>query len=506
MGIKTSATLFVLILLLVIPVYTGHSYLPSKITQEAISNFVIEITEFWSQTIQNARKSLLPTVNQTSTPNTSTSTTTSQQPPSTSGEEKLTPIITVEVYDTGSLGLRVRNAHSLAAGILGKVFDGTQFTVVSGPQSGDDYEWFNVRLEGWCAANWLSGELGVGESVVVKDTGDLGLRVRNKAGLDGDVLGKVYDGAMLLTLEGPISSDGFQWWKVRLEGWAASQYLREPVPSAEDFVRPTGDEGEQPSAEDLQRRIEGLRKVLTMDVQAISLPSEGFTLQRWLVPNIIERSDEFYFLSLDYNVLAVKTLRFAEDLLETGEIELASEYIERACRYIKLSDMLEDGSIEQLMASVEISQDLIIAEASKTALRFTIGYIAPDLPKAIRLPGCFTLDLFTTYVDYSIDIGIREFPIEVAKRRLLTEFAVKEFFRIPAVRDAIGEPVTEFVGKESGLYQRLEQVMVTPEVREEIMKSVARGVESLAIESVEYDATYISNQVVDRFVELVTGK
>ena len=504
MGIKTSATLLVLILLLGLPIFTGYSTLPSKITPKSLSHFVNEITEFWSKTLQRSWELLLLAVNQISTSNTSISTATSQQPPSTSGEETLTPIKTIEVYDTGSLGLRVRNAHSLAAGILGKVFDGTQFTVVSGPQSGDDYEWFNVRLEGWCAANWLSGELGVGESVVVKDTGDLGLRVRNKAGLDGDVLGKVYDGAMLLTLEGPISSDGFQWWKVRLEGWAASQYLREPVPSAEDFVRPTGDEGEQPSAEDLKRRIEGLRKVLTMDVQAISLPSEGFTLQRWLVPNIIERSDEFYFLSLDYNVLAVKTLRFAEDLLETGEIELASDYLERACRYIKLSDMLEDGSIEQLMASVEISQDLVIARAAEIALRFTIGSVAPDLSPALRLSGCFTLDLFTTYVDYSIDTGVREVSIGIANRRALTEFAVKTFFRIPAVRDAIGEPVTEFVGKEFGLYQMLEKLMYSPEVREEIMRSVARGAESLVIESAKYDAAYIANKVVDRFVELVS--
>lgn len=476
---KTSATFFLLILLLGLPIFVGYSTLPSNISPNSLSHFVGEITEFWSKTLERSWESLLPIVSPTSTP--------------TSNKR-------VEVYETGSLGLWVRNSHSLSARMLGKVFDGTQFTIVSGPQSGDDYEWFNVRLEGWCAANWLSGELGVDESVRIIDTGDLGLRVRNKAGLGGDVLGKVYDGAILLTLEGPISSDGFQWWKVRLEGWSASKYLREPVPSAEDFVRPTGSEDEQPSAEDLQRRIEGLRKVLTMDTLAISLPSEGFTLQRWLVPNIIERSDEFYFFSLDYNILAAKTLLFAEDLLETGEIELASEYIERACGYIKLSDMLEDGSIEQLMASVDISQDLVIAMAAKTALQFTIGSIAPGFP------GQLALNMFTTYVDYSIATGVREVPIGIAAREQLTEFVVKGIFMIPAVNDAIGEPVTEFVGKESGLYQRLERLIATPEVREEIIKSIARGAESLLIESAEYDATFIANHVVDKIVELVTDK
>ena len=119
--------------------------------------------------------------------------------------------------------------------------------------------------------------------------------------------------------------------------------------------------------------------------------------------------------------------------------------------------------------------------------------------------GQFALNIFTTYVDYSIDTGVREVPIEIAAREQLTEFIVKGIFMIPAVKDAIGEPVTEFVGKESGLYQRLEQVMISPEMREEIMRSVARWAEFLVIESTEYDASYIANKVVDRFVELVSG-
>lgn len=500
MSSKTSVILFVMILFLGLPVLTGYTKTPSKITQESLGDFVIEITDFWMITFQSAMERLLTTINLTSPSNISLPIITPQQPHSDSGGETLKPTKIVEVYDTGSLGLRVRTGPSLAADISGNVFDGTQFIVVTGPQSDDDYHWFKLLLEGWSAANWLSGELSVDAIVLVKDTGNLGLRVRDKGGLDGDVLGKVYDETRLLILEGPISVSGLQWWKIRLEGWSADRYLREPIPPVEDFVRPTSDESELPSAEQLQRRIESLKKILTMDTQAISLPSEGFTLQRWLAPNIIERSDQFYFQSLDYNILAVKSLHFAEDLLESGEIELASEYIERACSYIKLSDMLEDGSIEQLLASVDISQDLVIAMAAKTALRFTI-----DLPTDLQLLGHFALNIFTTYVDYSIDTGVRDVPIEIAAREQLTEFIVKGIFMIPAVRDAIGEPVTEFVGKESGLYQRLEQVMISPEVREEIMRSVARWAEFLVIESAEYDASYIANKVVDRFVELVSG-
>jgi len=91
------------------------------------------------------------------------------------------------------------------------VFDGTKFSVLTGPQKGDSYEWLKVRLEGWVAANWLSGEPRVGASVTVKDTGNLGLWVREKYGLEGNVIGKVFDETRLMILEGPVSSHGYQW-------------------------------------------------------------------------------------------------------------------------------------------------------------------------------------------------------------------------------------------------------------------------------------------------------
>jgi len=72
------------------------------------------------------------------------------------------------------------------------------------------------------------------------------------------------------------------------------------------LATPIGGGVVKPSIEELEQRIERLRKILLNDLQTSSLPSEGFTLQRLLAPNIIERSDQFYLLSLDYNLLAVK--------------------------------------------------------------------------------------------------------------------------------------------------------------------------------------------------------
>lgn len=69
---------------------------------------------------------------------------------------------TVEVYNTGSSGLIVRDAP--AGNIIGKKYDGNRGTVLAGPQSaslgGVVYTWWKVRwasdgLEGWSAENWL---------------------------------------------------------------------------------------------------------------------------------------------------------------------------------------------------------------------------------------------------------------------------------------------------------------------------------------------------------------
>ncbi len=140
------------------------------------------------------------------------------------------PLATVEVYNTGRVGLRIRTSPLIEdANILGKVFDGTKFLVVGGPERGNGYEWSKVRLEGWSAANWLSPPPAVGTSVIVQGTGDLGLRVREAPLINDNVIGKVYDGTRLVVLEGPATGSGYQWWKVNLEGWAARQYLRKPV-------------------------------------------------------------------------------------------------------------------------------------------------------------------------------------------------------------------------------------------------------------------------------------
>jgi hypothetical protein len=428
----------------------------------------------------------------------------SNKPPSEDGSEPSPdipspepelPVTMLEVYDTSPLGLRVRVDPLLTEGnILGKVFDGTRFCIIGGPKEADGYNWLNVKLDGWVAANWLSVSPDIGATVSVMETGNLGLRVREEPLISDNVLGKLYDGTKLSIIEGPVNASGYEWWKVNLVGWVASEYLREPIAPIALSYQPTEIE-ETPSAVELQNKIDALRRILKSDLDTTFLPSEGFTLQRLLTPEIIERSDQMYFLSLDYNWLSIKTLRYAEFWLDLGENQLASEYVEKACRYVKVSDMLEDGSIEQLQASIDVGQRLVLVIGGKTALGVTAG--------AFGLPGMIASDLFSAYVDFSIDTSIREMSVERAGRRALTQLVVKQFFRIPSVQKAIGEPMTEFVGRESGLYQELEETMLTPEAREAIMRAVAEATETGVLKAAEVDASWLVNEVIDHLEQAV---
>jgi len=67
--------------------------------------------------------------------------------------------VTAEVSGTGAQGLRIRAAAGLSAASLKVVPEGTVLTILGGPESVDDYEWYHVRdeygVEGWVAGDWL---------------------------------------------------------------------------------------------------------------------------------------------------------------------------------------------------------------------------------------------------------------------------------------------------------------------------------------------------------------
>jgi len=72
-------------------------------------------------------------------------------------------------------------------------------------------------------------EIRPGALVVVTGTGGAGLRLRELATTDAQVVAMAREGTVLTVLEGPEDADGYTWWKVRTpdgeEGWGAADWL-----------------------------------------------------------------------------------------------------------------------------------------------------------------------------------------------------------------------------------------------------------------------------------------
>lgn len=77
----------------------------------------------------------------------------------------------------------------------------------------------------------LPGNITIGGSVQISGTGGDGLRLRSSPGLEGEVLFLGYEGEVFQVVQGPQSSDGYEWWYLiapydeKVQGWAVSNYL-----------------------------------------------------------------------------------------------------------------------------------------------------------------------------------------------------------------------------------------------------------------------------------------
>jgi len=74
--------------------------------------------------------------------------------------------------------------------------------------------------------------VGVRAVVAGAGTGDC-VNVREQPSLTGAVKTCLADGARLRVVEGPVSADGYQWWRLEGLGWAAGMYLSPLAPSLE---------------------------------------------------------------------------------------------------------------------------------------------------------------------------------------------------------------------------------------------------------------------------------
>ncbi|MCL6450108.1 MAG: Ig-like domain-containing protein [Acetobacteraceae bacterium] len=69
-----------------------------------------------------------------------------------------------------------------------------------------------------------SGSLSPGAAAMVANTGGIGIRLRAYPSESAPILGRNYDGTQVKILEGPISADGYTWWRIQSPagtGWGA---------------------------------------------------------------------------------------------------------------------------------------------------------------------------------------------------------------------------------------------------------------------------------------------
>jgi uncharacterized protein YgiM (DUF1202 family) len=132
--------------------------------------------------------------------------------------------------------LNVRSEGSLNGTVDTQLATGDSATIQSGPVAADNFNWYEISFgtnsTGWVAGEFLgrarssSGSFGVGDAVRI-NAQDINFRA--DAGLNADVLDQLDQNALFLVQDGPVSSDGMDWYQVFNfyygQGWVAGDFL-----------------------------------------------------------------------------------------------------------------------------------------------------------------------------------------------------------------------------------------------------------------------------------------
>lgn len=140
------------------------------------------------------------------------------------------------VVDTDFLNLRA--GAGLSKTVLDVFASGTALVVSNGPMTADGYDWYEVETLdgdlGWVAGAYLAiaadaggyDGFAIGETAVV-DT--VALNFRTGPGLDYDVALVIAGGTEVVIVDGPVSADGYHWYKLEMEngdiGWSIGEGL-----------------------------------------------------------------------------------------------------------------------------------------------------------------------------------------------------------------------------------------------------------------------------------------
>jgi uncharacterized protein YraI len=160
-------------------------------------------------------------------------------PPSGGDTTEEFPIgATVHVDTTSGGNANLRSGPGLSYAVIKILPNGTTATILSAKTMADGYAWVKIAIlgtEGWMANGCLSAGAGSGDDEPPSDAdikvADGPLNVRETPGMTGKIITSVPTGATGDVLDGPTTSDGLDWVKVRFfnqyntTGWVAEKYL-----------------------------------------------------------------------------------------------------------------------------------------------------------------------------------------------------------------------------------------------------------------------------------------
>ncbi|CAN5616352.1 hypothetical protein BH23CHL5_BH23CHL5_13590 [soil metagenome] len=142
--------------------------------------------------------------------------------------------------------LNLRGGASVNGTVLETLDEGTSATVVAGPSTADELDWYQIELadgvNGWVAGSFLAL---VDTAPEEQDLGDISfpigsfvfvnaeqLNLRADASTESEIVQTANDGEVASVLDGPVVADGFTWFQVSLgsgetavEGWFAGELL-----------------------------------------------------------------------------------------------------------------------------------------------------------------------------------------------------------------------------------------------------------------------------------------
>lgn len=118
--------------------------------------------------------------------------------------------------------LNLRDAGTTSSNVLTVLPYGAFLTVVSGPETVDDIDWYLVDAdgtEGYVAGEYLIADASfvfAADDLVIVNTGSLNLR--SDASASADILSTLVFGQGATILAGPTNADGYDWYQVDVDG------------------------------------------------------------------------------------------------------------------------------------------------------------------------------------------------------------------------------------------------------------------------------------------------